>query len=212
MFNLIYINTKSIDEKLILYNLWVHAGLKYRQKFESSARGDDSRKKLEDERKNMLRLVEEIENTELYKSLDEMDKIKIKKKLKEKDFKILFTNKKVEFLNWEDLVKTMGIKENIMGSMYTFFSLYSHPSNVAVFQFKDMFQINNPKFLELTNFNTRNLFFLLSIFIADYVKLFPYMLKVFNSMDLKDQMIINYYNVLARSNDFSINDCLLKLG
>jgi len=35
MFNLIYRNTKSKEEREVLYLLWVHSGLKYRQRFEN---------------------------------------------------------------------------------------------------------------------------------------------------------------------------------
>lgn len=37
MFNIVYRQTNTPDQKLILYNLWVHAGLSYRQRFSTSA-------------------------------------------------------------------------------------------------------------------------------------------------------------------------------
>lgn len=49
LFNLIFVNTKSQDEQNILYNLWVHSGLKYRQRFENLARSEENREKLESE-------------------------------------------------------------------------------------------------------------------------------------------------------------------
>lgn len=206
MFNLIYVNTKSPDEKVILYNLWAHAGLMFRQRFEPYIIGDENRKKLDDEKNKLLQFVKNIEETELYKALSEKDKGKIQTKLSEKDFKIKFENNIVEFLSWQDLIQPMGIKKNIMGQIYTYFSLYSHPSNVAVFQFGDMFQKSDPKFLELTNSNIIDAFFLFSVFIADYIKLFPDVLTIFNSMDLKSQIVINFNNVLARGLNYSIND------
>ena len=150
--------------------------------------------------------MKNIEETELYKALSEKDKGKIQTKLSEKDFKIKFENNSVEFLSWQDLIQPMDIKKKIMGQIYTYCSLYSHPSNVAVFQFGDMFQKADPKFLELTNYNIINAFFLFSVFIADYIKLFPDVLHIFNSMDLKSQIVINFNNVLARGQDYSIND------
>jgi hypothetical protein len=206
MFNIIYVNTKSADEKTILYNLWVHAGLKFRQRFEPYIIEDEGRVKLEDESIQLLKLVEEIENTELYKNLSDKNKGKIQSKLSEKDFKIQFKDNNVEFLSWQDLIKPLCIRERMMGQIYTYFSLYSHPSNVAVFQFGDMFQQENPQFIELTNFNIKNAFFLLSVFVADYIKLFPDVINIFNGMDLKSQIVINFYNTLARGQEFSIND------
>lgn len=109
-------------------------------------------------------------------------------------------------MHWHELVDKMGIKEGLLGNIYTYFSLYSHPSNVSVFQFADMFKKGDESFLELTNFNLKLAFFLFSIFIADYINLFPNVLETFNSLDIRDQIVINFYNTVARNESFSIND------
>lgn len=211
MFNLIYINTKSEDEKKIVYNLWVHAGLKFRQRFGPSVTDGENLKKLEYEQKTLLKLKEEIENTDLYKNLDEKNQTKIQNKLTEKDYKINIANDIVEFLSWQDLISIMGIRNKIMGQTYTYFSLYSHPSNVAVFQFGDMFKKNDPQFSNLTLHNLTYAFSLISVFIADYIKLFPKNLEIFNSLDLKSQIVINFFNTFARDMTYSINDSYKNL-
>lgn len=100
----------------------------------------------------------------------------------------------------------MGIKDGLFENIYTYFSLYSHPSNVAVFQFDSMFKKGEEAFLDLTNFNLRTAFMMLSIFIADYISLFPTVIKTFDSFDIKDQIVINFHNTCARNQDYSIND------
>lgn len=211
MFNLIYINTKSPDEKKILYNLWVHAGLKFRQRFEPSISTEENKKKLEDEQKKLLKLREEIENTDLYKNLDEKNKTNIQIKLSKKDFKINFADNKVEFLSWQDLISIIGFREEIMGQIYTYLSLYSHPSNVAVFQFGEMFKKEDPQFSNLTLHNIKYSFFFLSAFIADFIKLFPQALDIFNNLDPKSQIIINFFNTFSRDMNYSINDTYKSL-
>lgn len=84
MFNLIYRSTKTKEEKEILYLLWVHSGLKYRQRFESDISTEESKKKLDDEKNQMDEIVVTIENNVLYKSLDEKNQGKIRTKIKEK--------------------------------------------------------------------------------------------------------------------------------
>ena len=206
MFNLIYRHTKTEDEKLILYLLWVHSGLKYRQRFESVITLDVNKEKYEREKAIIENIVTEIEESELYKKLDEKNQNKIKTKLKEKDYLIEFEDTQINFLHWHELVEKMGIKEGLLDNIYTYFSLYSHPSNVAVFQFADMFKKGEESFLELANFNLRIAFFMFSIFIADYINLFPKVLETFNSLDLLDQIVININNKVARNESFSIND------
>ena len=100
LFNLIFVNTKSSDEQLILYNLWVHSGLKYRQRFENLTNSEENKEKLESEKKEIENIISEIKNTELYKSLDERNQGKIDTKVKEKDYKMSFNGDKVEFHSW----------------------------------------------------------------------------------------------------------------
>lgn len=212
MFNLIFIKTNSGDEKTILYNLWVHAGLKFRQRFEKESTRNKTKEKLENERQQIEALKKEIESTKLYNSLDEKNQNKIQTKLKEKDYKIKFVDNNVVFLSWQELASTMGVNEGLMDNIYTYFSLYSHPSNVSVFQFSNMFKKGEEAFIEMTNFNLINFFFLLSIFIADYIKLFPKVLATFENLSQIEQIVINSLNTMIRSRDYSINDEWKALG
>lgn len=206
MFNLIYRNTKTSDEKSILYNLWVHSGLKYRQRFESVIISPESREKYESEKKQLEEIVTIIENTDLYKLLDPKDQNKLKMRIKDKEYLLRFENNMVVFLHWQELTSVIGFKKGIFDNIYTYFSLYSHPSNVAVFQFVDMFKKDNPLFLELTNINLKYFFTLMSVFIADYINLFPTVLKTFESLDIRDQIVINFHNTVFRDESYSIND------
>jgi len=213
MFHLININTKSDDEKIILYNLWVIAGLKYRQRFGEGISSAKNTKELKDEEQSIKRYISQIENTVLYKSMSEKNQKKIQDKIKQKDFKIRFDDfRNVEFLDWQQLASIMDIKDKIMSNIYSYFSLYAHPSNVAVFQFANLFEKDDAYFIEMTNFNLRNAFFLISVFIADYIKLFPNVINSYNSLSLRDQIVINWVNIFARSDEHSINDAILELN
>ena len=98
-----------------------------------------------------------------------------------------------------------------MDEVYAYFSLYAHPSNVSVFQFKDMFTRGENQFLEITNHNLSHLFIFLSVFIAEYIKTFPNTLEIFNSLELKDQFIIDFKNFFLRGEEYSINDSWKEL-
>ncbi len=208
MFNLIYINTKTDDEKTILYNLWVSAGLKFRQRFTPIAKTDENKKKMVKEQEQIAELKSEIEHTELYKSFNENEQRKIQAKLHAKDYKIQFKDNKVMFLNWQELVPVMGIREGIMDTIYTYFSLYSHPSNVSVFQFGEMFSDSEETYLQFATLNFKVYFFLLSIFVKDYITLFPNVLNTFNNLKQIEQLVINELNGFVRNDRYSINDIL----
>ena len=206
MFNLIYRHTKTNDEKTILYCLWVYSGLKYRQRFERFASTEANIEKMEDEKQQLNKLVSTIEETDLYKSLDEKNQKIIKRKIKDKSYLVKFENKKVVPLHWQELTKTIGFKTDLYDNIYTYFSLYSHPSNVAVFQFSDMFNKEDEIYLKLTNSNLLHYFGLTSVFIADYLKLFPSAQSTFDSLDIRDQIVINFHNTFLRGYEYSIND------
>lgn len=212
IFNLIYRHKKTEDERLILYNLWAIAGLNYRQRFESSISTSENEEKAKDEKQHICNLISEIGYTKLYIGLDQKDQDKIQNKIKEKDFKIRFENNKVIFLHWQELSDTMGVKFGLFEKVYTYFSLYAHPSNVAVFQFSEMFKNEDRAFIYLTSINLKHLFALLSIFIADYIHLFPTVLKTFESQPLIYQIVINGQNKLFRDYAYSINNTWKELG
>ncbi len=205
MFNVVYRTPSTDDERLILYNLWVHSGLSYRQRFVESVKTKENLEKAADEKARMNELVLEIENTNLFKSLDEKNKGKIKTRLKEREYLMRFDNNNVVFLNWNDVPKNLGI-EKLLDKIYGYFSMYAHPSNVSVFQFADMFRLGQEEFLGLINFNLHNLFVMLSSFIADYIAVYPNVLATFNKQPLVDQIVINFHQKFVRGDIYAINN------
>ncbi len=211
VFNLIFRKTKTDDEKSIIYGLWVISGLKYRQRFESSITTEESKKKLEEEKKQIEALEKEIKETDLYKSLDAKNQGKIDEKIKKKDFKIRFDNKEVIFLSWQDMCDVMELNKDIFKNIYTYFSLYSHPSQVAVFQFENMFDKESEAFKSLTTTNLKYCFSLMSVFIADYINLFPQVKETFEKLETVEQVALNAHNKMLRGDAFSINEAWKEL-
>lgn len=210
MFNLIYRTTKNKDEMEILYLLWVHAGLSYRQRFNVTTK--ENIEKSENEKQELLNIQAEIEKNQLYIKLDDKNKGKIKTKLKEKDYLIRFENNQVEYLNWRELTKTMDIKDGRLDHAYTYFSLYSHPSNVSVFQFAHMFDKNKESYPDLVIMNLHIAFYMFSVFIADYINYFPAVLKTYEKMGIVEQIVINVHNSMARGHEYDINETWKQLG
>ena len=211
LFNLIFRNTKTTDEKAIIYGLWVLSGLKYRQRFASSATTPENIEKIEDEKKEIAKIETEIRETVLYKSLDAKNQAKIETKIKDKDFKIKFDGKEVTFLNWQDMCDVMELNKDLFDNIYTYFSLYSHPSQVAVFQFENMFSRDKEEYIELTSTNLKYCFSLLSVFIADYINLFPEVKDTFEKLEVHKQIAIDSHNRLLRGEKFLINDAMTNL-
>ena len=205
-FHMIYINTKSQDERIILYNLWVIAGFKYRQKFTEIITTEDNKEKAENERREIERLTIEIKDNTLFQSLDDRNKNKIMTRIKDKDYKISFNSKEVECLAWQDVTKLLLNQNLLFKEMYTYFSLYAHPSYISVMQYSQMFNNESEDNKSMARFNLKFCLNLISIFLGDYFKLFPSALPVFEKFSDINQIKMNLYNRMIRGNAFSINN------
>jgi len=54
-----------------------------------------------------------------------------------------------------------------------------------------MFNKGDEPFKRITNHNLTNLFVLLSIYVADYINLFPAVNETFNKLSIRDQVVIS---------------------
>lgn len=212
LFHLVYRIPETEDEKQILYKLWVIAGLKYRQNFTDVAFSKESQEKAAKERLAIDQLISEIENTSLFQNMDERNQEKIRNRIKAKDYKIKIIDNKVKFLSWQDIANefTTSAGSDVFKRMYTYFSLNSHPSNVSVFQFKDMFK-NENETMKMIVFNLKFALNFSSIFLADLIKMFPTMLLTFERKTTLEQALLNFNNRLLRGDFYSINNAMNKL-
>lgn len=64
--------------------LWVHAGLSYRNRFEGVTTPKENKDKMENELKQMESIRSEIEQSPLFKSMDDKNQGKIRTMIKKK--------------------------------------------------------------------------------------------------------------------------------
>ena len=104
---------------------------------------------------------------------------------------------------WHEMLSNAG-SANLLNGQYSFLSLNTHPSNVSVFQFKDMYSGKNdlPNSLLIIKLSK----WLISFFIADYCYYFDDAKETFNKLPLMTQIIINQYNALFRAEKYRINE------
>lgn len=210
LFNLIYRQPKTDNERDIIYNLWRHAGLRTRQRFKESFEATERRSVLDEEKQDMVLITQSINNNPYFLSIDEHNKKKILDRLDKGEFLIQFIDKKVKCFKWHELVDVMNLKKDLFDNLYSYFSLYTHPSNVSVFQFDDLFKDVDDNYLMMTNFNIKTILSFIGVFIADYINFFPEVTKVFNNLSLEEQLIIDFHNMLGRNESYSIMKAIEK--
>lgn len=210
VFYLINTDSNSAEERRLKYLLWSIAGLRYRQRFTSNATTAENLAKAVKEEKEIQEMIAEVKASNLYNSLAESEQGKIDQVIRKKEYRITLNGGNVNILDWQSLTNLMKCNPKLFNEIYTYFSLYAHPSNVAVFQFRDMFG-EDEQFKSLLSLVMRFCFTLTGIFISSYIKLFPDVMPIFEGLSLKDQILLNYHNRMVRGDNFSVNSAWKNL-
>ncbi len=203
-FHLIYVKPNSDEERELLYNLWVIAGLKYRQRFSYTTEENEAKKR--EEGQEIETKKQWILNSSIFKNLDEQNQKKILNVIRQKDYKIIFEDAEVKVYNWSNIHEVLQLNQVLYENMYTYFSLFSHPSNVSVFQFNALFSPKSEDYKIVALTGMEYLFSFLSIFLADFIRVFPDIGELYNKIPEVDQILLNFHNTQARGRQYSIND------
>ena len=201
------------EKKLILYNLYCISGFKFRQRFDSPDLSVENQKKLKDEKNHIQELEKEIKETNLCKSLRNTEKSKIDKAIKDKNYQIRITDdNRIKRFGWGDIPPLFGVRPLFYKNAYNYFCLNAHPSHISMIQFRDMFKAGEEVFVQISITAMQFCFVLLSIYLADYIRLFPQIKKTYEGFKIEDQILLNYYNKLSRGDSYSISDAWKALG
>lgn len=208
-FNHIYINTKGREETTLLYNLWVIAGLNYRQKFVNHIGTPENMAKFLSEKEEIEKIINVIRCNSIFASMDSSQQAKIEHAIERKSFQVTVEGTIVKGnVAWWELLMRTGVND-MFGQMYNSLSLSTHPSNVSVFQFAEMY--TDKSFIKSTQFAVNFSKLLLCFMIRDYCHYFPECKEYFGSTPKLHQHLINSYNSTMRSNVFKINNSLDNL-
>ena len=205
-FNNMFINSNSDEELQVKYDLWVMSGLKYRQRF--GVELEEHVAKKEKEAKQIDEIMQSIESSDLHKGLSEQGLKNFKQMVKGKDWKFRVDGNSIKTLHWHEALTDSGAND-MLEQKYNFLSLGSHPSNVSVFQFGQMYVKGEHEFTARMALMFSNVF--LSFFIRDYIKYHGLIEKCFDTLPLENQMMVNWYNRAFRSKEYQVNDALSLL-
>jgi hypothetical protein len=211
-FNCVFVQPETDDEKLILHRLWMSASLKRREKFRDGFTSPEHLHMIAKEQQWFDDQMAEINATQTWKNMPQRERDIIDKKIKDKEYTIKFQNGRVKSLaGFQEMIKTAGANKVALGNMYFYLSLNTHPSYMSVSHFFNMFNPEDPRYRYETKHYLKVAFMLIGMFVADYIKVFPEMIDNFNTIDERDQCVINFWNTTARPKSYSISDCLDRL-
>jgi hypothetical protein len=205
-FNNIFIQSKTNDELLLKYYLWVKTGLKYRQKYntEKSKKHIDTdveskrvyyyiKEKKEKERIEIEDLKNKIRSNKCFLNLDK-DSQELITKNWSREWKYKIDASVATKLNWVEIIK-QSILNELIDDQYNYLSSNTHPSNVSVFQFAEMHEKSQDKDTMRVALMLSN--FYLAFFISDFFQFYK-MNELFKSLSNEQKIFLNAYNKLFR--------------
>lgn len=211
-FHIVYKSEYSDQEREILYQMWVIAGLKYRQRFVGPNSSQENIDKAQHEAQEILIALQSIHQSPIYTALPQAKQELIDRVIGKKDYRVKFENGDAFTLHWQEIIEFMGFKPELIGNLYTYLSLYAHPSNVSVFQYRELFVAGADEHIKMAMFNIKNVTAIVSKFIYDYIKLFPEVQAMFDSLPILNQILINWSLRLTTTGGDTINDALIELN
>ncbi|WP_341900737.1 hypothetical protein [Fluviicola taffensis] len=205
-FNNIYIKTNSYDERRLLHELWVVSGLQYRQKSNSEAMNEEQLQKKSREAESIEELKELILTNPFLLDLGSHEIDKMNGFIKKKEFQVAFNNGKFNRVSWAQMWLNAGVNDKF-DNLYSMMSNSTHPSNVSVFQFKDLHLEDHADFS--ANFSIKFSTLILCLFVRDFCTYFEPLKIKFLEVSNFNQSVINGYNRIARDESFKLSDVTL---
>lgn len=205
LFEQINIIPKSEEKKDFLSLIHQISGLKYRQRFKSQATTPESICKLEKEAEIIDSDVQIVKSSTVFKTLDSNSKNVVHKAIRQRKYQLFFKNDTtLQELWWKDFADKFGMKKNCIDNLYSYLCLNAHPSYPSIMQFRDAFAKNDPEFIRMALFATQTFIIFLSVFIVDYMKMFPVIIEDFKRLSEETQMILTIYNDTFREDGYKM--------
>lgn len=197
------IYNSNTDKNVIdlLYNVWVIAGLKERQRGSEPIK-TEFKEKAEREKVKINMLIDTIRTNPIFLKEAKEKQEKILQWIDKRKFEMSYRNNKLVLLSQKDMFINAGVNKQFE-NQYSILSWFVHPSNLSVLQFGQMFE---------KNFNAQHTFtflmisrIIISMLIVEYCNYFPIAMDEFNNLPKVDQLLIYFDNKTFRAtNSFSI--------
>lgn len=97
------------------------------------------------------------------------------------------------------------MKKECIDNLYTYLCLNAHPSYPSIMQFRDAFKKKDPEFIKMAVFAAQTFIIFMSIFVVDYMRIFPNVFDIFKRLNLDKQELLIAYNDIFREEQYKAN-------
>lgn len=205
VFEILFVLPRSDEQQVIIYNLFMAHGLSERLKDLDEYVRKQNPERIKSEQSDIEACKRAIEETSLYKSLEQQTKKSIQNAFGIKYRYVFKKDNTIELVQYEKAHEYLNVKENLFNSLYSFFSLHGHPSYLSLIQFRDAFKKDYRADINMATHATQCLLAFMSIFIIDYMKLNSKVKAIYDSLEEPRRFAIGIHEDAMRGeNKFSI--------
>lgn len=206
LFELINVIPNTDDKKDFLSLIHQISGLKYRQRFTTLATTQENIEKMQTEANEIKQDIQMVYSSSVFEHLQKSSQEKIRNAIKAKEYQLFFkTDDTIQKLGWKDFANKFGMKKGCIDNLYSYLCLNAHPSYPSIMQFRDAFARDNPEFIHLALFAAQTFIIFLSVFLVDYMRLFPAIKDDFKELNKETQVVLSIFNDTFRENEYKVN-------
>lgn len=193
-YEVLFLLPDTKEKRVILENLFLSSGYGYQLRLFSEAMQNKNTKEYNDVTQTIQNTQTNIFNTNYYKSLSSKQQKKIEKAIFSNNYKLLLLDDEVKIVSWQECLNYFVSANDIMNRIYTYFSLHAHPSIRGMEQFDAAYEMVNPGSTNLSTVACRCIISFMSMFLQEYIKLFPKAKEVFDQKSDFEQRLLTMYD------------------
>jgi hypothetical protein len=196
-----HLNFSSESENEIRFKIWIQYGLRQREKVTFSIIPVEEFNLLKDERELINRLINEIKSSSFFDLLESDKKIKFLDQI-ERDWKIGFKNNSYLKFSWQQLLEKTGVNKELFSDTYNYLSWFAHSNCISLYQLDEMYRFKRDEQEVINLMKESSVFIVFAL--TDLIKIDEELLKQYHFIDQIDKDLINVYNFIFRTNNYTI--------
>lgn len=193
-YNVLFLLPDTDDKRRIMENLFLYSGYKYQLRLFSESMQTEFVTEHDIVNQNIQNMKSNIKNTIYYKSLSSEQRDKIKSAIRTKNYKLMLSDNEVQILSWQECLNSFVNSKSPLDRIYTYLSLHAHPSIIGMEQFGEAFGNDNKGNEGLCVTACECILSFMSMFLQEYMKLFPKAQEVFDRKTDFEKWLLTMYD------------------
>lgn len=193
-FELICMLPDTEEKRTIMENLFESSGYKYRLRLYSPEMQMAHKEQYESEKEIVRNAKQAIIKTNYFNTLSAAQQKEFKKLLQRKKYQVALSDGEFRELSWQEAVSSYVAPNGLFDNIYTYFSLQTHPSIIAMNQFNQAFEKENPEYPHLCITATLYILSFMSMFLQEYISIFLAARAIYDKQDEDIKNLLTLYD------------------